>query len=323
MSIMLCDAHETKDLTKDLKVVLVEHSHPSAYLEDFRARLANRSHAADSVGQVGADWLNSVLSHDAIKAVRDFTRSCHKTLLLRGIALSTDVSTPRDGFLPDNQCVLDFDLLHFGMLRLMGIRPYAVEYENHGKLVRNVLPVPEASGITSSWGADVDFSWHTDNPNWPFAGQACDVEVRVPNFLAFVAVRNHEGASTDVVCVDQILEQLPDWVITELSRPAYAFGAPASNEGFEGQKRIFPILEHDGLVNRMRFDEGVVEAVDPLSAEALSILRRCLKGTQGEQIVLRPGDFFIFKNTQVLHRRRAFKPLPEGKARWLRRVYAS
>jgi hypothetical protein len=292
-------------------------------LEDFRVRLTNKPHAADSVGLVGAEWLSSVLRHDAIKTVRDFARSCHKTLLLRGIALSTDVSTPRDGFLPDNQCVLDFDLLHFGMLRLMGIRPYAVEFENRGKLVRNVLPVPEASGTTSSWGADVDFSWHIDNPNWPFEGKVRDVAVCVPNFLAFVAVRNHEGAATDVVCVDQVLEQLPEWVIAELSRPAYAFGAPASNEGFEGEKRILPILEHDGLVKRMRFDEGVVEAVDPLGTEALSILRRCLKGMQGEQVVLRPGDFFIFKNTQVLHRRKAFKPLPDGKARWLRRVYGS
>ncbi|MBJ7263143.1 MAG: TauD/TfdA family dioxygenase [Burkholderiaceae bacterium] len=181
--------------------------------------------------------------------------------------------------------------------------------------------MPEASGTTSSWGAAVDFSWHTDNPNWPFASQACDIQACVPNFLAFTAVRNHESASTDFVCVDQILEQLPCWVIAELSRPAYLFSAPSSNEGFDGQIRIFPILEYDGVVNCMRFDEGIVTAVDQLSAEALDILRRYLRGTQGTQIVLQPGDFFIFKNPQILHRRKAFEPLPEGKARWLRRTY--
>ena len=32
---------------------------------------------------------------------------------------------------------------------------------------------------------------------------------------------------------------------------------------------------------------------------------------------------FIFKNARVLHRRKAFQPMPDNNVRWLRRVYGS
>ena len=305
-----------------LKVVAVDSPDLSS-LDDFRHRLADLPHCAATVGDAGMDWLCASLDRNVIETLRGFANSRHKALLLRGFPLSTDVATPRNGFLPNSQCILDFDLLHFGMLRLLGIQPHAVEYENEGKLVRNVVPVPEASNTTSSWGAEIEFSWHTDNPNWPFASGTQEVTACVPNFLAFTAVRNHEGASTDIVCVDRVIEQLPDWAVEQLQQAAYTFGAPASNEGFDGETRIFPILEHSERGYRLRFDDGIVAALDPLSEAALTLLRQCLRDVKGIEVVLQPGDFFIFKNAQVLHRRRAFKPFHDGKARWLRRVYGS
>jgi alpha-ketoglutarate-dependent taurine dioxygenase len=41
------------------------------------------------------------------------------------------------------------------------------------------------------------------------------------------------------------------------------------------------------------------------------------------ELVLNPGEFLIFDNYRVLHRRRAFTPGPAPTARWLRRCYAS
>lgn len=292
-------------------------------LVDCRARLAATQHNADSVGHVGEQWLETVLDPNTLEAIRGFAASPYKALLLRGIELSTEVATPSNGFLNDAQCVLDFDLLHFGMLRLLGVGPHAVKYENLGKLVRNVVPVPEAKGTTSSWGADVEFFWHTDNPNWPFADHGKSVTTSVPNFLAFTAVRNTEGASTDIVCVDHVLANLPTWAVTQLQRHAYTFGAPASNEGFDGAAKVLPVLEADNGGYLLRFDDGIVAALDPDSEEALVLLRKRLREVEGTEVVLQPGDFFIFKNTRVLHRRKAFQPLPDGKSRWLRRVYGS
>lgn len=292
-------------------------------LEGCRAWLAEAPHCANSVGKVGEHWLNTVLDVDTIQAIRAFPASPHKALLLRGISLSTDVVTPCNGFLASAECILDFDLMQFGMLRLLGIKPHAVEYENLGKLVRNVVPVPEAAGTTSSWGADVEFFWHTDNPNWPFNDEVQDATTSVPNYLAFAAVRNLEGASTDLICVDQVLSQLPAWAIAQLKKPAYTFDAPASNEGFDGMQRVLPILEQDKNGNRLRFDDGIVAALDSDSNEALSVLRQCLRDAQGIEVVLQPGDFFIFKNARVLHRRKAFQPMPDNNVRWLRRVYGS
>lgn len=292
-------------------------------LNEFRASLAGQHHTAENVGETGGNWLRSVLHPVVIDDIRKFARSSHKVLLLQGINLSTEIPSPRTGFLSEDQCVLDFDLLLFGMLRLLGVEPHAVEYENYGKLVRNVVPVPDAVGSTSSWGADVDFSWHTDNPNWPFADKNSDIKSCTPEYLAFTAVRNEEAASTDVVFIDTVLDTLPNWAIEQLMRPAFKFKAPASNESFHGKARIFPILEYSGCGFRMRFDESIITATDPDGKEALDVLIQKLHDIEGNRLVLGPGDFLIFKNTQVLHRRKAFEPKLDGNARWLRRIYGS
>jgi L-asparagine oxygenase len=318
MSIMAVEAQQSSVL----QVMIIDDPDLTG-LEGCRAKLAETPHQAGNVGEIGEVWLRTVLGSDIVKAIRAFPAGPHKALLLRGISISTDVVTPRNGFLANAQCVLDFDLLQFGMLRLLGVRPHAVEYENLGKLVRNVVPVPEAAGTTSSWGADVEFFWHTDNPNWPFDHQGQGVEASVPNYLAFTAVRNLEGASTGIVCVDQVISQLPAWAIAQLQRPVFTFGAPASNEGFDGQQRVLPVLEQGNSGNRLRFDDGIVAALDPDSEEALGLLRQCLRDAQGIEVVLQPGDFFIFKNARVLHRRKAFQPMPDSNVRWLRRVYGS
>ena len=318
MSLMALDVHQAS-VVQVLNVNDVDLSG----LADYRERLASMPHSAESVGAMGAQWLSSLLGDELIRSIGSFADSSYKALLLRGIGLSTDVRSPSNGFLPDSQCVLDFDLLHFGMLNLLGVRSHAVQYENYGKLVRNVVPVPQAAGTTSSWGADVDFSWHTDNPNWPFDDKASDVARSVPNYLAFIAVRNREQASTDIVCVEHVLSLLPAWAIEHLSQPAFAFGAPASNEGYDGEQRVIPIIEPGSNGYRLRFDDGIVSATEPQAEAALALLRQVLKEVRGIELVLQPGDFFIFKNARVLHRRKAFKPLPEGQARWLRRVYGS
>lgn len=318
MSLMALDVHQASVV----QVLTVDDVDLSG-LVACRERLARMPHRADSVGAVGAHWLSSLLGEKLIRSIGDFAASSYKALLLRGIGLSTEVRSPSNGFLPDSQCILDFDLLHFGMLNLLGVRSHAVQYENHGKLVRNVVPVRHAAGTKSSWGSDLEFSWHTDNPNWPFEEQANDVALSVPNYLAFIAVRNQEQASTDIVCVDHVLSQLPAWAIKRLSQPAFAFDAPASNEGHDGEQRVIPILEQGGDGYRLRFDDNIVSAIGPDAQAALALLRQVLRGVQGIELILQPGDFFIFKNTRVLHRRKAFKPLPDGQARWLRRVYGS
>ncbi|WP_321816606.1 MULTISPECIES: TauD/TfdA family dioxygenase [unclassified Paraburkholderia] len=315
---------EDLDVQDESVVKIIEVDLPdTGSLGRFREKLTDSPHHAETVGEVGADWLKSILDPTAIRAISEFRGGPHKALLLRGVALTTEVETPHTGFLPTNQCVLDFDIFHFGMLSLLGVRPHAVEYENRGKLVRNVVPVIEAAGTTSSWGADVEFFWHTDNPNWPFENEVSDLSTSVPTFLAFIAVRNQEGVSTDIACVDHVLSQIPDWAVTQLQKPGFMFGAPASNEGFDGKRQMLPIIEQSDLGYRLRFDTGIVTARDPDSSEALELLRRRLKDVEGIEVVLQSGDFFIFKNARVLHRRKAFRPFPEGKARWLRRVYCN
>jgi L-asparagine oxygenase len=43
---------------------------------------------------------------------------------------------------------------------------------------------------------------------------------------------------------------------------------------------------------------------------------------EGTPVFIGAGDFHIFDNRRVLHRRVPFAPAPDGVARWLRRCYA-
>ncbi|NOR63973.1 MAG: taurine catabolism dioxygenase TauD [Rhodobacteraceae bacterium] len=280
-------------------------------------------HRVPQVTAFGMRWLKAAIGDEGVNKIRGFRDSPDECLQLRGLDLITYVPTPRNGFLPETDCVLDFDILHFGMLGLMGIDPFAVDYENEGKLVRNVLPVEAAAGIASSWGADIEFSWHTDNPNWNFQLGKENSASCVPRFLSFTAIRNNEKVSTDVTSVDRVLAALPGWAVAELRRPVFLFEAPASNEGSGGNLNKLPIIEVQDGQNLLRFDENIVTATDRRSRASLEILSSCLRAAIGSEVVLTPGDFFIFKNSRVLHRRRAFVPAQGGDARWLRRVYGS
>lgn len=281
-------------------------------------------HNPVDVAVAGVRWLTSVMDPHTAREVANFRWSRHEALLVRGMPISTSIATPATGFLATDECVLDFDLLQFGMLRLMGIQPFAVDYENDGKLVRNVVPVDSAAGTTSSWGADVEFSWHTDNPNWPFAGDdGASTGMCAPTFLAFSAVRNIEQASTDVVSGNDVLSRLPNSVNLELRRAVYRFDPPASNESDPQFSRVLPLVEDSPLGPRIRFDDSAVSPTDEASAAALCELRTELAQTEGVPLILQTGDFFIFKNERVLHRRKAFTPRGNGQSRWLRRCYGN
>ncbi len=305
----------------EIKEIQIAQS-AKAQMQEVCAALGDISpHSAEEVGVIGISWLRAALSEQSIREIREFKSSPAECLLLKGLDFNADIHTPENGFLSENKCVLELDLLQFAMLRLMSIQPFAVPYENDGKIVRNVLPVKEASGTCSSWGSDLEFSWHTDNPNWPFRHNATSVTESIPRFLSFAAVRNNERVSTDIVSVDGFLSNLDGSILDELRRPAFSFNPPMSNEGHLESKTILPVLEDHNGEQLLRFDENAVTATDKASAAALEYLTNHLRQAKGVELVLGAGDFFIFKNERVLHRRRAFRPAPAGRARWLRRVY--
>lgn len=294
---------------------------------DLEVAVAPGVTAADILLAAAREVLQDRLPREVQDTAQDFVDSPHEAFLLRGLPVPESILTPATGF-TDEAAMSSVNALHLGLYELMGISPYAVPYENEGELFRNVTPVEQAAGITSSWGADTEFFWHSDNPNWPFLHRSAAREQAVPRYLGFLIVRNDEHAPTDVVSVDRVLGSLPDWALDQLRSPSFDFAPPASNdgtrqEGARQQAARLPVIEDGPAGTLMRFDDGAISCRDERSAMAFETLRASMRTLQGAELTLTAGDFLVFKNERVLHRRRAFEPLPVGRGRWLRRCYAS
>ncbi|MBB1257985.1 TauD/TfdA family dioxygenase [Streptomyces sp. OF8] len=277
------------------------------------------------LANIGAHVLRNHLPGQILAALESFPVTGHHALVLNNLPRQEFPATPVHGY-GDEPALAVVNSVHLGLIQLLGMTPYAVDYENRGRLMRNVVPNPAAAGTTSSWGADSEFFWHTDNPHLPFGEAGLDPRGYVPRYLTFYAVRNDERVPTEIAAVEELIELLDAALLAGLERPHFVVGSPDSNDFADSPQLIehSPILERDGISrHRARYDSGTTRGESPEAEETLHRLTEALDRVRGSELVLEPADFLVFDNYRVLHRRRAFTPGPAPTARWLRRCYAS
>jgi hypothetical protein len=276
---------------------------------------------------IGAHALNRYLPGEILHGLQVFTATGWHALLLSNLPRQEFPPTPITGFGAETDLAAT-NALHFGLIQLIRATPFAVSYENGGRLIRNVVPNPEASGTTSSWGADSDFFWHTDNPHQPFGDPGLDPRLYVPRYLAFYVVRNDERVPTEVAAVEDVVAGLSEETRRLLESAQYSVSAPASNDADPTGTR--QVLD-DAVVLELspdghywaRYDHSTTQGRTDEARGALDVWSAALGESASQEFMLEPGDFLIFDNYRVLHRRRAFTPGPDAAARWLRRCYAS
>lgn len=295
--------------------------------EDLAERLHGQPLDSDRhesiLAGVGSHALHQVLDDHILAHLAQFVSTRERVLLLRNLPVQQLPPTPVEGY-ADEPALAMTNAMHLGLIRLCGLTPYSVPYENDGRLMRNVVPNPQAAASTSSWGSDADFSWHTDNPHLPFGFSGADPRAFIPRYLSFFAMRNEEAVPTDVVSIDAAIDLMDPSALRVLGEPGFTVGAPASNDRLQTEPLApHPLVEISGADRRVRYDPGTVTASNPRCEAALAQWRQALDSITGEELVLGPGDFLIFDNYRILHRRRAFEPGPVTQARWLRRCYAS
>ncbi len=305
--------HHLDDRTRDLL-----HKELTAAVSDIS--LDSDAHEAILAG-IGAHALRTHLPGEILQALAFYPATGSHALMLSNLPQQPFPATPRSGF-ADESTMAVTNALHFGLLQLLSLTPFAVDYENNGLYIRNVAPNPLAAGTTSSWGADSEFFWHTDNPHLPFGGKGVDPRRYIPRYLSFYVVRNDEQVPTEVLAVEDAVAALDDETVRDLQSAHFTVGAPASNDEVEPLLGV-AVLEQSYEGHQTRYDQGTVTGTTPAARAALDLWVRTLRQTDAEEIVLRPGDFLIFDNYRVLHRRQAFQPGPADTARWLRRCYAS
>lgn len=236
------------------------------------------------------------------------------------------VPTPVDGF--GDESVLGVpNLIHFGLLELLGLTPVAYRWENEGRLVRNVAPRPDSGRALTSWGFGAPLDWHTDDSVLDHREPARSA-VAIPHYLSFYGMRNEERVPTDLLALDLLLRDLPADATADLRRPEFTVVAPesyatAGEDGGPMRCERVPLLwtlpdGHDAV----RYGPDRVAGDTPRAARALARFEALLATAEGESVLIEAGDFHIFDNRRVLHRRVRFLPGAPGEARWLRRCYA-
>ncbi|MER5768952.1 TauD/TfdA family dioxygenase [Streptomyces sp. NPDC001985] len=273
---------------------------------------------------IGAYALRRHLPGDILHGVKVFTAAGSHGLVLSNLPAQEFPATPVSGFGDESELAVT-NAIHLGLIRILGCTPFAVSYENDGRLIRNVVPNPAASGTTSSWGADSEFYWHSDNPHQPFGPPGSDPRLYTPPYLTFYAVRNEERVPTQIAALDDVVIRLDEPTRDALLTHDFEVGAPDSNDGAAtGPLVKAPVLEPgpDGR-HRVRYDRGTTFGSSERAREALERWCAALDTIPSAELVLDTGDFLIFDNLRVLHRRKAFTPAPEARARWLRRCYAA
>lgn len=276
------------------------------------------------LANIGAHALRRYLPGEILWGIEVFAASDHHALSLANLPTQDFPETPVHGFGAEPELAV-MNAIQLGLIRLLECTPFAVNFENDGRLIRNVVPNPDAAGRTSSWGADAEFFWHSDNPHQPFGTPGSDPRLYTPHYLTFYAVRNEERVPTELMAVEDLVVRLDPRTREQLASPGFEVGAPDSNDAeVTWPLKETPLLDVDPMGrNRMRYDRGTTSGATPEAVAALDRLCEVLGEVKSAEFILQTGEFMIFDNHRMLHRRRAFTPRPDATARWLRRCYVS
>jgi L-asparagine oxygenase len=248
--------------------------------------------------------------------------------VLEGLPISGNLPPTQVPF-GDDSLVQTEDSLLLGAIETIGAHPIAYDYENNGRLMRNVAPLSRETETASSQGAKVALGWHTDNP-WPFERKFLDRSPS-PRFLCFFGLRVNDGdgvpVPTEVLPIAEVLQRCPFPLVEQLMRSQFRVNPPESND-CEPLNDV-PLLEVDsnGRPALLRFnaDVGQIEGITPTASSAIDQFRSVLTDCEDLviNVVVEPGSVLIFDNYRVLHRRKSFDPGDNmSEARWLRRCYA-
>ncbi|MCQ4080061.1 TauD/TfdA family dioxygenase [Streptomyces sp. RB6PN25] len=235
------------------------------------------------------------------------------------------IPTPVDGFCDERDLTVP-NLVQFGMLHLLGLLPVAYRWENDGRLMRNVAPRPGSGGTLTSWGYSAPLDWHTDDSVLDHEEKA-ESSIAIPHYLSFYGMRNDEGVPTELLTVDTVTTALPQWVLDDLRLPEFLITAPESYAAGSGAGP----LTREGVPvmwtlpsgrDAVRYGPGRISGLTLRANRALNRFERRLGELDGTSVLIGAGDFHVFDNRRVLHRRVPFEPAAPGRARWLRRCYA-
>lgn len=206
----------------------------------------------------------------------------------------------------------------------LSLYPVVYQGENDGKIIRHVVPKKGAVKQTSSHGSRKIFYPHVDNPDLRLRGESKTIsQSPCPDTLTLLCLRNHEGVSTSLLKLDDVLADLSSSDVNLLYDPFFIATRPDSFEAHDVSNSQVPLLSKDdnGYICS-RFDYHNVSSVKNKYANVLEKLRKSARDEEKWiSILLEPGLAVTFDNQRMLHTRNGFIPKGNGEDRWLLRMF--
>ncbi|MES2961812.1 MAG: TauD/TfdA family dioxygenase [Pseudomonadota bacterium] len=230
--------------------------------------------------------------------------------LIEGLDVGDLPPTPKNTLKPeDKSFYTQYCMLCY--LALLNSNIYIATDEKYGQTFHEIAPV-EPEAVTSA-GYKRDLSLHTENSH----------DINTPHIIMLLCLRGDPAAKTSYVRFDELLELLDRETIEELTKPNFAM---RTGENFDVySETINPILKFNqfGLSEvRVNTAPGRCKGLTDKAQKALEVFAEIANDNR-KFFELKAGEVVIFDNRVVGHGRDAF-PItnPNGKERWLRRLYA-
>jgi L-asparagine oxygenase len=194
-------------------------------------------------------------------------------------------------------------------------RPFTFREQYGGAMVQDVRPAKTHESEASSRGR-VRLDLHTDDV-------FLDPPSR-PEFIALLGVRNSDRIPTELVRLDDVVQDLNAETLAALSRSQFSFGCPPSfdvDDRAALRTRPRPILRGGAEGG---FEVGLpasttepTATAEPDASKHLQCLKAAIAAAPHRAFTLEAGEILIFSNSRCLHGR----PPVVGSERWLKRVY--
>lgn len=184
--------------------------------------------------------------------------------------------------------------------------------QQDGRIVTDVLPVRGLEQSLVSASSERELGWHTEDA---FSESRAD-------HVGLFCLRGRGDIPTTLSCADP--SSLPQDVVRVLAQkrftihPDPSHSAPAETR-HSREKVALLSGPGDAPVLRIDRDFTVADEDDPEAVRAMDVLIEHLDGNMYE-VVLDTGDVCFIDNRNVVHGRRPFRALYDGKDRWLKRV---
>jgi L-asparagine oxygenase len=255
-----------------------------------------------------------LLPSDLNRRIIEFRRRAPHgdVLLLRGLLPShvTFPPTPVTSSAPICGSAQRAALLVVGVMTMFG-EPFTYQTLWSGRLVANLVPVPNMEFTQTSQSSAGMLDWHVEDG---YREDRCD-------YVGLICLRGDREAASQYAQAKDL--GLSPEVVATLREPRFQLRPdPAHDLPDDMPKRRIAVLSGPEPAPEIVYDTHHISPIDDADIAAAAALRELHARLDEVHIshAMSPGDLLIFDNKRVVHCRTPFNARFDGKDRWLVRI---